>query len=145
MFKSQFVLASDFIKAQQMRRLFQQEWLRVMQEVDFLVTPTTPVLPWRFGTDKTVMVGDTEEDVSTTPTGISGWIMGRNTSPANITGVPAITVPCGFSEEGMPIGLQILGRPWEDSLVLRVAHQYEQATDHAGRVPPAVTEATSSS
>ena len=145
MFKSQFVLASDFIKAQQMRRLFQQEWLRVMQEVDFLVTPTTPVLPWRFGTDKTVMVGDTEEDVSTTLTGISGWIMGRNTSPANINGVPAITVPCGFSEEGMPIGLQILGRPWEDSLVLRVAHQYEQATDHAGRVPPAVTEATSSS
>jgi aspartyl-tRNA(Asn)/glutamyl-tRNA(Gln) amidotransferase subunit A len=140
----QFVLASDFIKAHQMRRLFQQEWLRVMQEVDFLVTPTTPLLPWRFGTDK-VMVGDTEEDVSTTPTGISGWIMGRNTSPANIIGVPAITVPCGFSEEGLPIGLQILGRPWEDSLVLRVAHQYEQATDYSGKVPAVVTEPMSSS
>ena len=140
----QFVLASDFIKAHQMRRLFQQEWLRVMQEVDFLVTPTTPLLPWRFGTDK-VMVGDTEEDVSTTPTGISGWIMGRNTSPANIIGVPAITVPCGFSEEGLPIGLQILGRPWEDSLVLRVAHQYEQATDYSGKVPAVVTELMSSS
>ncbi len=134
----QFVLASHFIKAHQMRRLFQQEWLRVMQEVDFLVTPTTPLLPWRFGTEK-VKVGDMEEDVSTTPTGISGWVMGRNTSPANITGVPAITVSCGFSEEGLPIGLQIMGRPWEDSLVLRVAHQYEQATDYSGRVPAAVT------
>ena len=134
----QFVLASHFIKAHQMRRLFQQEWLRVMQEVDFLVTPTTPLLPWKFGTEK-VKVGDTEEDVSTTPTGISGWIMGRNTSPANITGVPAISVPCGFSEEGLPIGLQILGRPWEDSLVLRVAHQYERATDYSGRIPAALT------
>ena len=117
---------------------------QVMQEVDFLVTPTTPLLPWKFGTEK-VNVGDTEEDVSSTPTGISGWIMGRNTSPANITGVPAITVPCGFSKEGLPIGLQILGRPWEDSLVLRVGHQYERATDFSGKVPAALTKLKSSS
>ena len=106
----------------------------MMQQVDFLVTPTTAMLPWEFGT-KTVAVGDTEAGVS------SGARLARNTFPANYTGVPAITVPCGFSGGELPIGLQIMGRPWEESLVLRVAHQYEQAAPRSEAVPPAVRQA----
>ena len=131
---SQFVLAKDLVRAQQVRRLFQQEWAAMMQQVDFLVVPTTAMLPWEFGI-KTVAVGDTEAGVS------SGAALARNTFPANYTGVPAITVPCGFSGGELPIGLQIMGRPWEESLVLRVAHQYEQAAPRSESVPPAVRQA----
>jgi aspartyl-tRNA(Asn)/glutamyl-tRNA(Gln) amidotransferase subunit A len=136
----QFILAKDMIKAQQARRLFCQEWAEVMQDVDFLITPTTPVLPWTYGSS-TVMLGDEEVDVSTTSDGVAGWVMGRNTSPANINGVPALTVPCGFSRSGLPIGMQIMGRPWAESLVLRVAHQYEQAAPAPKRMPSAVAQA----
>lgn len=112
----------------------------MMQQVDFLVVPTTAMLPWEFGA-KTVAVGDTEADVSSLPDGANGSVMGRNTYPGNFTGVPAITIPCGFSGGQLPIGLQIMGRPWEESLVLRVAHQYEQAAPQSKTVPPAVHEA----
>ena len=137
----QFLLASDLVQAQQMRRLFQQEWATTMEQVDFLVTPTTVALPYRFE-DKTIAVGDTQVDLSgLIPDDFSGWIMGRNTVLANYTGVPAITVPCGFSTGGLPIGLQIMGRPWEESLVLRVAHHYEAAVPRSQTVPPAVRDA----
>jgi aspartyl-tRNA(Asn)/glutamyl-tRNA(Gln) amidotransferase subunit A len=58
------------------------------------------------------------------------------TRPYNITGFPAISVPCGFSSEGMPIGLQLAGRPFDEETVLRAAHAYEQATEWHGRRPP---------
>ena len=141
---SQFVRATDLVKAQQVRRLFQQAWNEMMRQVDFLAVPTTAALPWKFG-DKTVKVGDTEHDVSSLPHAANGWIMGRNTVPGNYTGVPAITVPSGFSSAGLPIGLQIMGRPWEDTLVLRVAHQYEQINPQSGKLPPSVLEAIGAS
>ena len=137
---SQFVLAKDYFRAEQVRRLFQQEWATMMQQVDFLAVPTTALLPWEFGT-KTVAVGDTEADVSSMPDGANGSVMGRNTYLGNYTGVPAITIPCGFSSGKLPIGLQLMGCPWEESLVLRVAHQYEQAAPRSETVPPAVREA----
>ena len=58
------------------------------------------------------------------------------TRPYNITGFPAITIPCGFSEEGLPIGLQLAGRPVDELTVLRAAHDYEQATEGSKRRPP---------
>jgi aspartyl-tRNA(Asn)/glutamyl-tRNA(Gln) amidotransferase subunit A len=51
----------------------------------------------------------------------------RNTRPFNVWGLPAISVPCGFTESGLPIGMQIAGAHWREDLVLRVAHAYEQA------------------
>jgi aspartyl-tRNA(Asn)/glutamyl-tRNA(Gln) amidotransferase subunit A len=56
--------------------------------------------------------------------------------PYNITGFPAISVPCGFSDAGLPIGLQLAGRPFDEVTVLRAAHAYEQATDWHQRRPP---------
>jgi aspartyl-tRNA(Asn)/glutamyl-tRNA(Gln) amidotransferase subunit A len=52
----------------------------------------------------------------------------RNTRPFNIYGLPAISVPCGFTDAGLPVGLQIAGPPWGESVVLRLAYAYEQAT-----------------
>jgi Asp-tRNA(Asn)/Glu-tRNA(Gln) amidotransferase A subunit family amidase len=53
----------------------------------------------------------------------------RNTNPLNLLGVPAISVPCGFTESGLPIGLQLAGRWWDEAAVLRAAFAYEQASD----------------
>jgi aspartyl-tRNA(Asn)/glutamyl-tRNA(Gln) amidotransferase subunit A len=56
-------------------------------------------------------------------------LMLRNTRPINTWGVPAVSVPCGFTAEGLPIGLQIIGPPWREDLVLQLAYAYEQATE----------------
>ena len=62
--------------------------------------------------------------------------MTQYTRPYNITGFPAISVPCGFSDENMPIGLQLSGRPFDEVTVLRAAYAYEQSTDWHKRRPP---------
>ena len=78
-----------------------------------LVMPTTPLPPCRASEDKVQLVGPRQ----------------RNTMPFNLTGLPAISVPCGFTRDGMPIGLQIVGRPFDEAGVLNVANAYEQATE----------------
>jgi aspartyl-tRNA(Asn)/glutamyl-tRNA(Gln) amidotransferase subunit A len=60
----------------------------------------------------------------------------RFTCPFNLTGQPAISLPCGFSKDGLPIGLQIVGRPFDEPTLLRIAHAYEQATKWHLRRPP---------
>ena len=62
-------------------------------------------------------------------------LMSRLTRPFNLTGQPTISVPCGFTSEGMPIGMQLAGRQWQEATVLRAAHAYEQATDWHTRRP----------
>ena len=142
MLSGQFVLAKDHVRAQQARRLIQQEWLSVMNEVDFLITPTTPAPAWRFDT-KTITLGDSDVKVDSLDS--SSAVMGRNTSPGNLVGVPAVSVPCGFSSAWMPIGLQLFGRPWEESLLYRVASHYERSAQQERGIPPAVTKALNGS
>ena len=62
-----------------------------------------------------------------------------STMQFNLTGQPALSVPCGFSAEGLPIGLQLVGRPWEERALLRVGAAYESATHWADRRPPGVS------
>jgi aspartyl-tRNA(Asn)/glutamyl-tRNA(Gln) amidotransferase subunit A len=62
----------------------------------------------------------------------------RFTAPFNLTGLPAISVPCGFNQEGLPIGLQIVAKAWNEAALLRAAHAYEQETNWGKRYPPAV-------
>ena len=95
----------------------------VFDDVDLLVTPTLPVLPI------------TIEAARETPLEATRILI-RNAAPFNVYGIPAISVPCGFSREGLPIGLQICGRALGEVDVLALAHAYEQSTDWHERTPP---------
>lgn len=99
---------------------------RVLEEVDLLVTPTTMRAASRIGEESVDVDG-----VSLTP----GGAFASLTMPFNIGGLPAISLPCGFTAEGLPIGLQIAGRPFDEATVLRAARAYEQATDWHLRRP----------
>jgi aspartyl-tRNA(Asn)/glutamyl-tRNA(Gln) amidotransferase subunit A len=88
---------------------------------DVLVLPTTPIVaPLRSGLDA----------VATAAT------LTRLTAPFNLAGLPALSLPCGFTRGGLPIGLQIVGAAWEEHRVLRAGHAYEQATEWHQRRPP---------
>ena len=122
-----FVGAADYLKAQQARSLFDLEARRLLEEVDLLAGPTEPVTAPPILAQQ-VQAG--EETVGTTAA------LTHFTRPYNITGFPAVSAPCGFSRDGMPIGLQLAGRPYEDGMVLRAARAYEQATEWHQRRPP---------
>jgi len=129
----QFVLARDYSKAMKVQRLIKEEHARVLQEVDVLVTPTAPVPAPPIGA-QTVNLGGTAHRVR----GPGSGVISKNTSPSNATGLPAITVPCGFTAAGLPIGLQLIGRPFEEALLLQVAHAYEAVSPARGRHPDVV-------
>ena len=122
-----FISGADYIQAQRARSLFTRRSLDLFDEVDVLAGPMEPMTAYRIG-DTQVQVGDT----------LMGYIpaLTQYTRPFNLNGFPAITVPCGFSDEGMPMGLQLAGRPFAEETVLRAAHAYEQATDWHTRRPP---------
>ncbi len=122
-----FVTAADYLKAQQARARFNQEMARLFQDVDLLAGPAEPVTAPPILASEMV-IGD--RTVGTT------GALTQYTRPYNISGTPAISVPCGFSEAGMPIGLQLAGKPFDELTVLRAAHAYEQTTDWHRRRPP---------
>ena len=97
----------------------------VFTGVDLLITPTTPVSP-------ATIADSAQADVR--PPGGVGFSL-RNTQPFDIFGLPAISVPCGFTNSGLPIGLQITGPHWGEPAVLALAHAYEQATEWHTRRP----------
>lgn len=99
----------------------------LLETVDVLVTPTTPIAAALIGQDS-VRYGGLEEAV------LSAMI--RCTAPFNATHLPALSLPCGFTRSGLPIGMQIAGRPFDEAMVVRVGHAYEQATDWHLRKPP---------
>jgi aspartyl-tRNA(Asn)/glutamyl-tRNA(Gln) amidotransferase subunit A len=98
---------------------------KVFEDVDFLVTPTTPI--------PAPAIADLKRD----PDALRPCelVLLRNTRPANVWGLPAISIPCGFTKAGLPIGLQIIGRHWREDRVLQLAYAYEQATDWHKRSP----------
>ena len=126
----QFVLGRDYSKAMKVQRIIKEEHARVLQGVDFLVTPTTPMPAPRIDAE-TITVDSKAQKVR----GPGSGHISRNTSPENATGFPAITVPCGFSESGLPIGLQFIGRPWEEGNLFRIAHAYEGVSPSRGVWP----------
>ncbi|MDP6548976.1 MAG: amidase [Dehalococcoidia bacterium] len=122
-----FVNAADYLRAQQARSLFDREFRQLLEQVDLLAGPTEPVTAPKLLATK-VQAG--EQTVGTVPA------LTQYTRPYNITGSPAIALPCGFSDAGLPISLQLAGRPFDELTVLRAAHAYEQATDWHTRRPP---------
>ena len=107
-----------YYKALRLRALLRDQVLDVLDRVDLLLSPTTGIAAQTLGSDPVI---DNKAASSRTP-----WLLATTFSLAN---VPALSVPCGFTDEGLPIGLQIAGRPFDESTVLRAGHCYEQGTE----------------
>jgi aspartyl-tRNA(Asn)/glutamyl-tRNA(Gln) amidotransferase subunit A len=114
--------SAEYVQAQRLRARLQRDFLATFQQVDVLATPTmlSPALPFSVVQDP-----DLPYPYPTS-----------NTSPFNMSGLPALALPSGFSTTGLPVSLQIAGRPFDEATVLRVGHAYEQATDWHRRRPP---------
>jgi aspartyl-tRNA(Asn)/glutamyl-tRNA(Gln) amidotransferase subunit A len=113
-----FVTGADLLKAEQLRHLLIQDFRHILQEADFVLGPTVPVVAPRIGQANVEIAGGQESALAVT------W---RLTYPYNLTGLPAITVPCGFDGDGLPIGLQLAARPFNEQVIIRAAHCYEAA------------------
>ena len=120
--------AQFYYKAQKIRTVLRQQILEAFEKVDVLVLPTGPV------TAPLVESSPGIQSKEHALTGLAGRI--SFTGPFNLAGTPALSVPCGFSSSGMPMGLQIVGRPFAEETVLKVAYAYEQNTDWRSRRPP---------
>lgn len=109
-----------YLKAQKVRTLIKQDFLKAFEKVDVLVSPTTPTPAFK--------LGEREDPLSM-------YLCDLMTIPVNLAGLPGLSLPCGFAD-GLPIGLQIVGNALQESKVLRVAYAYEQSTDWHKRRPP---------
>ena len=112
--------AVDYIRASQKRRLLQRQYAQAMHNVTVFLAPTYPLAPRPFGDYPKPYTADDAI---------------RYTFPFDLLGLPAISVPCGFSPDNMPIGVQFVGRAFDEVTVLRAAYAYEQATDWHTRHP----------
>jgi aspartyl-tRNA(Asn)/glutamyl-tRNA(Gln) amidotransferase subunit A len=119
------ISAPDYIGARRQLEQFRRSVLKVFDAVDLMVTPTTPVPPF------------TIAELLAEPDNLRSreLLTLRNTRPFNLLGLPTISVPCGFTSKGFPIGMQITGPPGGEAIVLRLAYAYEQATDWHKRRP----------
>ncbi|MFL5589131.1 MAG: amidase [Ktedonobacteraceae bacterium] len=120
--QGQKIAAVDYLLAQHERRIFSSAVRAVMQRVDALILPTTPV--------PAIPIEQMDQDIS-----IEGITENATlallslTMPFNLTGLPACSFPAGFTANGLPIGLQVVGKAFEEATVLRIAHAYQQLTD----------------
>jgi aspartyl-tRNA(Asn)/glutamyl-tRNA(Gln) amidotransferase subunit A len=102
-----------YLKAQKVRTLIKNDFANAFAKCDAVLTPTAPSLAFRFG-----------EKVDDP---LAMYLNDIYTVTANLAGIPGISVPCGLSAEGLPIGLQLLGPYWSEGLLFRLAHAYQQA------------------
>jgi Asp-tRNA(Asn)/Glu-tRNA(Gln) amidotransferase A subunit family amidase len=111
---------SDYVHAQRHRARVYRHFAGALEDVDVIVTPATgctaPVLPL-----DALAAGESNLE-------LIGTIM-RFAAAANLTGLPAISVPCGYDDAGMPVGLQFMGRAWEEHLLLRLARAVERTVE----------------
>ena len=111
-----------YLKAQQVRRLIADDFRRAFEQCDVIAGPTAPSAAFKFGAKSDDPVQMYLNDIFTIA--------------ANLTGMPAMSIPCGFTSDALPIGLQIQGDYFDEARILNVAHRYQQATDWHLRVPP---------
>jgi aspartyl-tRNA(Asn)/glutamyl-tRNA(Gln) amidotransferase subunit A len=121
------VSAHDYLQGSRLRARLTREFIaEVFAKVDVLVTPTIPEPALSLADAKSGTTDDVVKRMGR---------FSRLTRPLNALGLPALSVPCGFSSAGLPIGLQIVGRPFEEATILRLGHAYERAAGWATRQP----------
>ncbi|HSO17856.1 MAG TPA: Asp-tRNA(Asn)/Glu-tRNA(Gln) amidotransferase subunit GatA [Desulfosarcina sp.] len=109
-------------KASQIRTLIRKDFESAFAACDAILSPVAPTPAYR--------IGDTLDDP------LAMYLSDVFTLSANLAGIPGISVPCGFSDDGLPIGLQIMGRHFNESMLFRIARRFEAAVDLGGRKPP---------
>lgn len=110
-----------YLKAQKVRTLIRQDFQDVFEKVDLLLTPVAPTPAFKIG--------------AMTNNPLQMYLSDIFTIPTNLAGTCAMSLPCGFSEDGLPIGLQLIGQPFAEAEMLQAAYAFEQATDWSDRVP----------
>jgi len=104
-----------YLRGQKVRTLIKRDFDRVFAEVDAIITPTAPTTAFKIG------------EKSSDP--LSMYLSDIYTISANLSGLPAISLPCGFNQRGLPIGLQIITKAFDEARLLQIAHNYERATN----------------
>ncbi len=104
-----------YLRAQKVRTLFRNDFEAAFNECDAILTPTSPTTAFKIG-----------EKIANP---LAMYLSDIFTISANLSGIPAMSIPCGFSKSGLPIGLQIMAKPFDEEMMLRIAYAYEQATD----------------
>jgi aspartyl-tRNA(Asn)/glutamyl-tRNA(Gln) amidotransferase subunit A len=117
--QSRKATAVAYIQAQKELGSYREKLWQVLDSVHLLLGPTIPITAPDIN-QREVMIGRFREDIR--------LALLRLTRPANLSGLPAISIPCGFSSDGLPVGLQLIGRPFDEATVLRAAYAYEAAT-----------------
>ncbi|MFD3504584.1 amidase [Streptomyces sp. NPDC058678] len=120
--------AGDYLRAQRARTMMRDAWARMFDGIDVLAAPTVPMTAAEAGQEAVEWADGTTEAVS------DSYV--RLCAPANITGVPALTLPVGHDRAGLPVGMQLMARPFHDATVLRVGRVYEESVAGAGRLAP---------
>ena len=121
-----FVTGPDYLKAEQFRQVLINDFGKCFLEVDAILAPTTPLTAWKHQVKSIEIAGELESVLA------ASW---RLTYPFNLIGFPAISIPNGFDSENLPIGLQIIAKPFDEATVLRIANFYEKSHDLIGRKP----------
>lgn len=123
----ELVLATDYIEALRVRTLIQRSWAEMFDGIDVLVTPTVPIAAPEVGTASTAWPDGTVEEITQT--------LVRLTLPADLTGLPALSLPAGRDPAGLPLGVQVIGRPFDEATVLRVGSALEGGLGRGGIAP----------
>ncbi len=121
-----YVLSSGYydayyLRAQKVRTLIRQDFMNAYEQVDALLTPTSPFVSFK--------AGEKNEDP------LAMYLSDIYTISANLAGIPGLSLPCGLNSEGLPIGLQILGKPFGEADLLAIGNAYEEAHDHSNQHP----------
>ena len=114
-----FITAADYLQAERFRRVLARDFAKVFDDVDVIAAPTMPITAWKLSEDTITVEGQQESVLA------ASW---RLTYPFNLIGVPASSQICGFHPNGMPIGLQLAGKPFNEGAVLATACAYEKLT-----------------
>ena len=110
-----------YLKAQKVRTLIKQDFEQAFEQVDVLICPTTPTTAFKAG--------------EKTSDPLSMYLSDLMTIPVNLAGLPGMSLPCGFDQSGLPIGMQLIGNVLREDILFHVAHAYEQATEWHKKQP----------